>query len=363
MLVATCGCYIYPTEPALYPSHVRRWKCGLEKPWNEGQDQNCNRGIVIMNSETYPLAPIVLFVYNRPWHTKQTVMALQNNKLAINSQLIIFSDAPKDCQSEDNVNKVRKYIKSITGFKSVTIIERNSNLGLSRSFIEGTTEVITAFGRIIGLEDDNVTSKYFIDYMNSALNMYENCSQVICVTGFCPPFATSLPETYFLRGAETWSYGTWKRGWDMFETDAHVIFKTIKENKLERFMREDAIDDFMSMLTRSIAGEIDSWGVKWHASAIINDCYTLYPGIPLVKNIGTDGSGTHFSGISLLKKYDCNVSENRINLIKNSAICQDAVALRAFKRFFVDAKKPSFFEYITFKLRHMLTELSGILDR
>jgi len=30
------------------------------------------------------LAPICLFVYNRSWHTKQTVEALQKNKLARN---------------------------------------------------------------------------------------------------------------------------------------------------------------------------------------------------------------------------------------------------------------------------------------
>jgi len=35
-------------------------------------------------------APIILFVYNRPWHTKQTVEALQENSLAPESELFII---------------------------------------------------------------------------------------------------------------------------------------------------------------------------------------------------------------------------------------------------------------------------------
>lgn len=70
------------------------------------------------------LAPIVLFVYNRPWHTKQTVEALQKNEFAKENELFIFSDAAKNENTEQKVNEVREYIKTIDGFKKVTIIER-----------------------------------------------------------------------------------------------------------------------------------------------------------------------------------------------------------------------------------------------
>ena len=42
------------------------------------------------------LVPIVVFTYNRPWHTQQTVEALLKNEYASESDLIIFSDAPKN---------------------------------------------------------------------------------------------------------------------------------------------------------------------------------------------------------------------------------------------------------------------------
>ncbi|GFO77211.1 hypothetical protein BPLS_P5523 [Bathymodiolus platifrons methanotrophic gill symbiont] len=38
------------------------------------------------------LAPIVLFVYNRPSHTQQTIEALKKNDLAIESELIIYTE-------------------------------------------------------------------------------------------------------------------------------------------------------------------------------------------------------------------------------------------------------------------------------
>lgn len=42
------------------------------------------------------LSPIVLFVYNRPDHTRQTVKALQKNELAEQSELFIYIDEAKN---------------------------------------------------------------------------------------------------------------------------------------------------------------------------------------------------------------------------------------------------------------------------
>jgi len=68
-------------------------------------------------------SPIVLFTYNRLWHTKQTVEALQKNMYAEQSQLFIFSDGPKTEKDEQKVKEVRKYLKTIKGFKNIEIME------------------------------------------------------------------------------------------------------------------------------------------------------------------------------------------------------------------------------------------------
>jgi len=58
------------------------------------------------NSLNLNLAPIVLFTYNRPWHTMQTVEALKKNELAQESELFIFSDGWKnEYNKEGDVKK------------------------------------------------------------------------------------------------------------------------------------------------------------------------------------------------------------------------------------------------------------------
>ena len=67
-------------------------------------------------------APIILFTYCRPRHTKQAVEALLENSEASGSDLIIYSDGPKNEKAVDGVNDTRKYIRTISGFKSIQII-------------------------------------------------------------------------------------------------------------------------------------------------------------------------------------------------------------------------------------------------
>ena len=130
------------------------------------------------------LAPIVLFVYNRPEHTKLTVMALQKNELARESELFIYSDAPKNLDVKVKTDEVRKYIKSISGFKKIIIIEREKNWGLAASIIDGVTKIINEYGKIIVLEDDLVTSSYFLKFMNEALEFYKNEDKVWHISGW-----------------------------------------------------------------------------------------------------------------------------------------------------------------------------------
>lgn len=137
------------------------------------------------------ISPIVLFVYNRPWHTKQTIESLKSNELAQESELFIYSDAAKDNDEIENVNEVRKYIETLDGFKKVTIIKREQNWGLADSIIDGVTKIVNEYGKIIVLEDDLVTSPYFLKFMNEALDFYENEEKVWHISGWNYPINNS----------------------------------------------------------------------------------------------------------------------------------------------------------------------------
>lgn len=239
------------------------------------------------------LAPIALFVYNRPDHVRRTVDALRNNYLAGESELFIFSDGPRDKNTEERVSRVREYIKTITGFKRVSIIERSDNLGLSHAIITGITELIARYGKVIVLEDDIVTSPYFLKFMNDGLSAYQSSEEVISICGYMYPINKKYADTLFFRVADCWGWATWKRGWDLFVPDGQKLYSALEgRNLFKRFNLDDSFN-YTKMLKTQIQNRNVTWDVCWYASAILNDKLSLYPWKSLTMNIGIDGSGTN----------------------------------------------------------------------
>ena len=264
------------------------------------------------------LAPIALFTYNRPWHTQQTVEALQKNKLASESELFIYSDDAKNDDARVSVDEVRKYIDNITGFKKITVIKRDKNWGLANSIIDGVTKIVNEYGRIIVLEDDLVTSPYFLKYMNTALDFYKNEKSVISIHGYIYPIE-NLPNSFFIKGADCWGWATWKNKWDMFEPDGQKLLNELKYRNLEKEADFNNSYGFTRMLKQQIKGKNNSWAVRWYMSAFLRDMLTLYPGKSYVQNIGNDDSGTHCSASDIFRvELSMRNNSNRLELVENS---------------------------------------------
>jgi len=275
-------------------------------------------------------APVVLFVYNRPWHVRQTVLALQRNTLAKESDLFIFSDAAAHDGALPGVREVREYIETITGFNSVTIVTREKNLGLSNSIISGVTDILAERERIIVLEDDLVCAPFFLEYMNKALDLYVNEEHVISIHGYNYPVSRSLPETFFLRGADCWGWGTWRRGWRLFERDGSRLLEGLRDQCLTKQFDFNGSYPFTRMLQKQVAGKIDSWAVRWYASAFLNDMLTLYPGKSLVRNIGNDGTGTNVGSVDF---FGNSISEFSVG-IQKIPIAEDQISRKEIERYF-----------------------------
>ena len=253
------------------------------------------------------LAPIVLFVYNRPWHTQQTIDALQKNELAQESELFIYADAAKNENGKESVNEVRRYIETIEGFKKVTIIKREENWGLADSIIDGVTSIVNRYGKIIVLEDDLVTSSYFLKFMNEALEMYKNEEKVASIHGYIYPIE-GLSDSFFIRGADCWGWATWKRAWDIFEEDGAKLLLQINNRGVQNEIDFNGSYPYVKMLRNQIKGTNNSWAIRWYISTFLKDMLTLYPGQSYIQNIGNDNSGTHCGSsdcfsVDLTKKY------------------------------------------------------------
>ncbi|MFA6144564.1 MAG: glycosyltransferase [Sulfurimonas sp.] len=298
----------------------------------------------MINNSTSTLAPIVLFVYNRPWHTQQTIEALQKNELATESELFIFSDAAKNDSAIEKVKEVRHYIKSIDGFKRITIIEREKNWGLANSIIDGVTKIVNEYGKIIVLEDDLITSPYFLKFMNEALNFYQNEEKVACIHGYIYPIE-NLPETFFIRGADCWGWATWKRGWDIFESDGKKLLDQLQQQNLVQEADFNHTANYTLMLKNQITEKNNSWAVRWYISAFLNNKLCLYPGKSYVQNIGTDDSGTHCCATD---KYCIELSD-KTDLVKIPSI--ENIAVRRKMESFFRSLQPSMTKKILSKIK------------
>ncbi len=258
----------------------------------------------------WQLAPIALFVYNRPEHTRRTVESLRANIWAGQSDLFVFSDAAKKESAAAAVEAVRKFIRTIDGFKSVTVIERERNFGLANSVIAGTTQLCEAFGRLIAVEDDLLTSSDFLSFMNCALERYADEPKVFSVSGF--NFAVGAPQQYpfdafYSYRSSSLGWGTWKSRWqkaDWLVSDYQQF--SADRNQQQLFNRGG--QDLSDMLASQMAGRIDSWAIRWAYTHFKQRGLALLSLRPRVFHIGADGSGTHTRKGSLRQSpLTCNL--------------------------------------------------------
>ena len=239
-------------------------------------------------------APIALFVYNRPSHTRRTVKALQANRLALDTDLFIYSDAPKSEAARASVDEIRQLIKTIDGFRSITIVERETNLGVDASIIDGVTTLCARFGSVIVIEDDIVTASTFLTYMNAALDRYRDEPGVMHISGFMYPVTGfAHGQSGFLSFTNPWGWATWQRAWQHFEPTARG-YESLRTDRRRRyaFNQRGAYDHF-GLLKRFVERKTDAWDVRWYLSVFMTGGLALYPKHSLVDNIGFDGTGVH----------------------------------------------------------------------
>jgi hypothetical protein len=279
-------------------------------------------------------APIALFVYNRPQHTERTVKFLQQNELAAESRLFIFSDGAKTTADEEKVKEVRDFIKKIDGFKAVEIIESKTNMGLANSIIAGVNRLTATYGQVIVFEDDLISSPYTLTYFNEALNRYRDEEKVMHIGAYMYSLkGEHLPQSFFYRAATSWGWATWARAWQNFEPNIDTLLQQFDSKKKHDFSIENTMN-FWKQMQDFKNGKNNSWAIRWYASIFLKGGLTLNPSQSLVNNIGHDGTGIH-SGMSDI--YNVIINPQPIKEFP-TLLEEDKNAYKAIRHFLANRK-------------------------
>ncbi len=244
------------------------------------------------------LAPVIVFAYKRTDKLEKCIEALEKNDKHEDTELFIFADGSGGDKDKDDVEAVRKYLneyKMGSTFKRVQVVFRDRHFGLAENVINGVTEIIEKYGKVIVVEDDLIATEDFIEYINAALNYYENNDNIWSVTGYTEELKSLIRyrhDIYYGYRGCSYGWGTWKDRWKTVDWDMKDYPFLIKSRILQARVNRSG-NSMMGMINDQMKGKIDSWAIRWCYAQSKQNKFTVYPSRSFIKDIGTDGSGTH----------------------------------------------------------------------
>jgi len=280
-----------------------------------------------MNSE---LAPIGISTYSRLEHLKKTVEALKRNTLASQSELYIFSDAPRP-GDEEAVAKVRRFIKDIDGFKNITLLERKTN---DRVFNNrrGIKSLLEKYGKCIFLEEDIITAPDFLQFINDGLAIYKKREDIFAICGYTPPVKLEKfykKDVYLCHRFSAWGFGIWADRYEKIIFDKINFEELIKNKHIVRRFKKGG-EDLLRMLKAEAEGSIDALDVKIFYTQFMRKLYTVSPTLSLTNNIGHDGTGIH---CGFTDRFEVALSSCSFNLRIDPHVQEDKRVIKALYRF------------------------------
>lgn len=274
-------------------------------------------------------APIVIFAYNRPGHTAKLIKSLLLNNESEGSDLYVFCDGAKN-PCDENVKQVRDLVNQISGFKSITKVFRDTNIGLANNIIQGVSEVFEKHDKVIVLEDDLIATPHFLRYINQALDFYDD-KDIFSIAGYTPN--VEIPDNYafttypILRNC-SWGWATWRRRWQSVDWDVEDFKDFISDKEQKRRFSESG-SDLVPMLLKQQTGIINSWSIRFCYSAFKQNLPTIYPTQSFIINDGADGSGTN---VNSTKKYDTTIFDGQSELNFCTSTIPEKEILKSFKK-------------------------------
>lgn len=251
------------------------------------------------------MAPVTLFAFNRP----DTFGRVLNNLAecenfagdsGVRRSFYVFLDAPRNDNDVPRCETVRnlaeKFRKSYC--PQLEIICRERNYGCAHNIPDGIRQILDKYGRTIIVEDDILVSRYFLSYMDDALEMFADRPEIFCINAWRTPMV-KVPRRYrhdvYLNNRNMcWGWGTWKDRFVVVDFTLSDYNEFISDPK-----NVDAIDaagvGLRRMLDRQLSGCLGTWDVQCSYHMIKNRMWAIEPRLAMTKNIGF-GGGVHVKG-------------------------------------------------------------------
>ncbi len=246
-------------------------------------------------------SPIAFFAFNRPYHTLQTLKSIVNNPEVKDTDLYAFIDGPRKISEIQLIDNVEKIIKSFeSNFKSLKVFRSDVNQSGGMNQKRGISKVLSENECVISIEDDIYVSKYFLSYMNTALEIYKHSKEVWHINGFNYPVKLKGEfECFFMRSMQCWGWATWSDRWRVFidnplSCDPYYLKATFTKKMIKEFDMNSKRSINWSQIEDNASGKLNNtWDVFWHSFIFLNSGFCLTPKISMTRNIGHDGSGVH----------------------------------------------------------------------
>ncbi len=255
------------------------------------------------------LAPIAVFAYKRRDKIENCLQSLIGCDNFEETPVYIFSDGYKGIEDKEAVIVVREYLNKFKSIHSnVNVIVNENNNGLSKSIIEGVTNIIDDYGKIIVLEDDLIVSRDFIDYMNDGLDYYEKNLKYGMISSYTLPLKSLEnydKDVYAVRKGECWGWATWKNRWKDVDWEL-TTFDNYLNNKQKRKDFSSLEYGLEEQLILQHEGKLDAWAARWFFHLFNKGYLTIYPKICRTINTGNDSSGEN-----------CNTTSKYINKLNS----------------------------------------------
>lgn len=239
---------------------------------------------------------VVVFCYNRADKLKMCLEAINVSYL---DTLWVFCDAAKNEAQAEAVQRNYEVARDFP-WENKRVILRPNNFGTPKNVISGLDEVFSVRDSCLVLEDDCIVKPEAYAYIDWALKKYRGEPSVFSVNTMSPlnglmnRLASAFIKEDVVASSRVfafWGWATWADRWKEFRGDLEPFrnpYGSASKTPLSFGVH------IRWTLEQFEQGKVGGWDARLAVLVGHAKRLHLYPKKSLMRNIGLDGSGSHF---------------------------------------------------------------------